>query len=167
MLLRPKFKYTADKNNKGILYFFKDRSEFDRCIAKGCQLISRDNARDATEFVLSMELISSLAIEIWRLEKRINRAKDSMVKYEDEGATSILDQIQRIKDIFKKQGIEVREYTDTAYNDGMSVKALHFEEIDGLPKGKMKVMETVKPSVYFKGQIIFHGEVIVGKSKEK
>jgi len=165
MLPRPKFKYPANK--KEILYFFAARSEFERCVARGCQLISRDNAHDASDFTLSIDLISSLAIEIWRLEKRINKAKDGMAKDENKGAISIIDQIQRIKDIFKKQEIKICEYTGTAYNDGLSLKALHFEEIDGLPKGTMKVIETVKPSVYFKGQVIFHGEVIVGKSKEK
>ena len=33
-------------------------------------------------------------------------------------------------------------------------------------QGKMQVIETVKPSIYFKGQVVFHGEVIVGKAKE-
>lgn len=113
------------------------------------------------------ELVSSLAIEMWRLEKRIDKIKDTILGVSDKGSNSILDQIQRIKDIFKKQEIEIREHTGTAYNDGLSLKVLHVEEVDGLPKGKMQVIETVKPSVYFKEQVIFHGEVIVGKSKEK
>jgi len=47
----------------------------------------------------------------------------------------------------------------------MSIKALHFENVLDLPPGEMKIIETIKPSVYFKGQIIYHGEVIVGKGK--
>ena len=54
----------------------------------------------------------------------------------------------------------------TSYNDGLSLKVLHVEEMDNIPKGKMQIIETVKPSVYFKGQVVFHGEVIVGKAKE-
>ena len=42
---------------------------------------------------------------------------------------------------------------------------LHIEEIDGLPEGKMQIIETIKPPVYLKGKVIFLGEVIVGKSK--
>lgn len=170
MLSRPKFKYPVDKNKKGMLYFFKDRAQFDRCVASGCKLISRDNAYDASEISelkLSMELIPSLAIEIWRLEKRIEKEKDIILQHSNKGSISILDQMQRVKDIFKKQEIELREHTGDTYNDGMSVKALQIEEVDNLPKGKMQVTETVKPSVYFKGKVISHGEVIVGKSKEK
>lgn len=113
------------------------------------------------------ELVSSLAIEIWRLEKRIDKAKNSLINSLNKESVYILDQMQRIKDVFKKQEIEFCEHTGTAYNDGLSLKVLHVEEVDGLPKGKMQVIETVKPSVYFKGQVIFYGEVIVGKSNEK
>lgn len=167
MLPKLKIKFTADKSDKkGILYLFKDRAQFERCIASGCKLFSLDNAFDASELTFSMDLVSSLAIEIWRLEKRIDKAKDDIAKDENTVITSIADQIQRLKDIFKKQEIEINEHTGTAYNDGLSLKVLHIEEMDGLPKGKMQIIETVKPSVYLKGKVIFPGEVIVGKAKE-
>ena len=101
-----------------------------------------------------------MSIEIWRFEKRINRVKDAIDK-------SITDQLQRIKDILQRQKIEICEHTGSDYNDGMSVKVLYVEEVGNLPAGEMKVIETVKPSIYYKGKIISHGEVIVGKSKEK
>ena len=160
MVLRPKIKVVINKKDNGFLYFFKNKAEFDRCVAGGCKLVSKENARDASEFILSMDLIASLSIELWRLEKRIDKAKDTV-------DSSITDQFQRIKDILGKQDIEICEHTGSDYNDGMSVKLLHMEEVDNLLPGKMKVIETVKPSVYYKGQVILHGEVIVGKSKHK
>ena len=112
-------------------------------------------------------LVANLAIEFWRLEKRLEKEKESLSQDKERGANSVFDQIQRIKDVFKKQEIEVKEHKGDKYNDGMSVKALHFEEMDNLPEGEMRIIETIKPSVYFKGTVIFHGEVIVGKSKKK
>ncbi len=112
------------------------------------------------------DLVSSLAIEVWRLEKRIEIAK--MTKQGDSSIDmgSVGDQVQRIRDVFKKHDIEIHEYTGASYNDGLSLKVLHVEEMDSIPKGKMQVIETVKPSIYFKSKVIFHGEVIVGKAKE-
>ncbi len=112
------------------------------------------------------ELVSSLAIEMWRLEKRIELTKADLLKDSGANGNSVADQVQRMKDVFKKHDIETHEYTGISYNDGLSLKVLHVEEMDGIPAGKMQVIETVKPSVYFKSQIIFHGEVIVGKSKD-
>jgi len=160
MFLKPKIIFSKSKDNKRLMYFFKDRAQFERCIASGCKLISRDNVFEESELTFFMDFVSSLAIEIWRLEKRFEKAKG-----EKSGIASIGDQIQRIKDIFKKQEIEICEHTGTAYNDGLSLKVLHIEEIDGLPEGKMQIIETIKPSVYLKGKVIFLGEVIVGKSK--
>ena len=166
MFLKPKIIFSKNKDNKRLMYFFKDRAQFERCIASGCKLISRDNVFEESELTFFMDFVSSLAIEIWRLEKRFEKAKGDMTKGEKSGIASIGDQIQRIKDIFKKQEIEICEHTGTAYNDGLSLKVLHIEEIDELPEGKMQIIETIKPSVYLKGKVIFLGEVIVGKAKE-
>lgn len=160
MVHRPKIKIVFGKEDKGLLYFFKSRAHFDRCVAGGCKLISPENTRDASEFILSMDLIASLSIELWRLEKRIDKVKSTI-------DTSITDQFQRIKDMLGKQNIEICEHTGADYNDGMSVKVLHVDEVDNLPPGNMKITETVKPSIYYKGQVISHGEVIVSKSKEQ
>ena len=124
------------------------------------QMISKiKNTYDAND------LVSSLAIEIWRLEKRIEKVQDIILKETDANASSVLDQLQRIKDIFKRQEIEVHDHVGENYNDGMSLRNLHTDIVDYVPSGEMRIIETVKPSVYFKGQIISHGEVIVAKGK--
>lgn len=143
-----------DKKIKGTpLVIFGDPEQIKKLIAE------HKNAFDANE------LVSSLAIEIWRLEKRLDKVRDLIIKDTDQNSYSVIDQMQRVKDIFKKQEIEVHDHNGESYNDGMSIKALHIEETDKLPSGELKVLETVKPSVYFKGQVISHGEVIVGKGK--
>jgi len=48
------------------------------------------------------ELISTLAIEIWRLEKRIEKIKDLIIGATEENSNSVLDQLQRLKDILKR-----------------------------------------------------------------
>jgi len=166
MFLKPKTKISEDRSNKGIWYFFQDRTQFERCIVSGCKLISRDNVFEDSELTFFIDFVSSLAIEIWRLEKRVQREKEDMIKGENSGFTLIVDQMQRIKDVFKKQEIEICEHAGETYNDGLSLKVLHVEEMDGIPLGKMQIIETIKPSVYLKGKVIFPGEVIVGKAKE-
>lgn len=142
---------------KGIEMVLIPRSQFEKLF------VQHSVVKLTKEEVDIRDLVSSLGVEVWRLEKRLGLAKDGAGKVEN---SSVLDQLQRMKDIFKKQEIEIREYTGSFYNDGLSLKVLHVEEIDNVPAGKMQIIETIKPSVYFKGQVIFHGEVIVGKSRE-
>jgi len=166
MFFKTKSNNSEDQHNKGLWYFFQDRTQFERCITSGCKLISRSNVFEESEFTFFIDFISSLAIEIWRLEKKVQKEKEDTTKNENSEFTSIVNQMQRIKDVFKKQEIEICEHSGTAYNDGLSLKVLHIEEINGLPEGKMQIIETIKPSVYLKGKVIFLGEVIVGKAKE-
>ena len=162
MFPKPKIKIVSNQDDKGVLCYFKNRAEVERCVASGCKLISASNMLEESELSTAIELISLLSVEIWRLEKRIDKTK------KDVGIDiTIIDQIQRIKDVFKKQNIEIIEHTNTDNSDGLSVKVLHYEEIDDLPEGKERIIETVKPSIYFKGNIISNGEVIVGKAKKK
>lgn len=160
----PQMKNRTDVSSKCVLYCFRDRLEFEKCLRKKCSLVSSQNAYEATELFSAINLISSFAIEIWRLEKRLSNIaipQDSQIDL-----SPTFDQIQRIKDIFQKEEVEVKDYTNENYNDGMSLKVLHFENDKNLSKGTMKIMETVKPTVVFKGQIISHGEVVVAKFQE-
>ena len=114
------------------------------------------------------DLISSLAIEFWRLEKRIKEIKlvENKIK-ELVDLSDLIDQAQRMSDVLTQYNIEICNHNNEPYSDGKRLKVLHVEEVEGMVDGRMKVIETIKPTVYFKGESIFNGEVIVGKSKTK
>ena len=161
----PKVKFIKKDQKKDMFYFLGDMETFNKC-KSSCGLIANGIIVDASGLILSPEIISSLAIEIWRLEKRLLNIKNSMYEKIGTDTEPVFDQIQRIKDFYSKHEIEVREHTGEDYNDGLSLRALHFETDDSMPKGKMKIIETVKPTVSLRGNIISHGEVVVVKSKE-
>ncbi len=161
-----KFDSKVDFPDHGILYCFRDRSQFERCVQKKCSLIAKDNAYEATDLTSAVYLVSSFAVELWRLEKRLNSIKDTNQVNSGIDLDPVFDQIQRIKDIFDKEGIEIKDPLNENYNDGMSVKVLHFEEDKNLAPGVKRIIETVRPAVVFKDQVISHGEVIVAKAQD-
>jgi hypothetical protein len=115
-----------------------------------------------------MDFISSLSIELWRLKKRIQNMKtDNEEKQEIDNFSPITDQLQRLDDVLKKYEIEICDHTGENYNDGKALKVLHIEEVENIPNGRMKVIETIKPTIYLNGKVIFFGQVIIGKSKDK
>ncbi len=69
-----------------------------------------------------------------------------------------------MKDIFSREGIVVKDYATESYNEGISLKVLNFEEDPTLPPGMLKIVETVRPTIFYKDKVIFHGEVVVAKS---
>ncbi len=148
------------------------KQQLNECLAKNEEFTVKINALNSDNKKVDSnanltsgidEFFSSFAIEVWRLEKR-TKGLNQLVT-ESKEFNSLNDQLQRIKDVLSKNGIETQEFTGENYNDGMSFKVLHVEEISDLPKGAIRIVETVKPTVYLKGKVIYHGEIIIGKSK--
>ncbi len=164
----PKIKFVKGDDNKKLFTFWGDPLLFDQCRKKNspCGLIAAGVLAEADGSVLSPKMISAVAIEMWRLEKRLSKIKDTIREKVGSEADAVYDQLQRIRDCLGKYEIEIKEYTGESYNDGLSLRALHVETDENLPRGTMMIIETVKPSVYLKGNIISHGEVVVAKSKE-
>lgn len=139
-----------------------------QCIAKGtCELLKSGSIIAASDISTSLDLIKSIGIEMWRLEKRLVNAKMAIMEKPEINGEQVFDQLQRIRDVLLKHEIAIEDHVGESYNDGMlALRPLHFEEDASLPKGVMKIVETVKPAVYYKNQLISNGEVIVAKSKE-
>lgn len=145
-----------------------ERGLLQQCIAKGtCELLKSGAIIAASDLSTPLDLIKSIGVEMWRLEKRLVNAKGAISENPEINGEQIFDQLQRIRDVLLKYEIAIEDHVGGSYNDGMlAVRPLHFEEDASLPKGVMKIVETVKPAVYYKNQLISSGEVIVAKSKE-
>ena len=166
--MHPPGKVMRVSKDKKLLCFLGESALFEQCRRKSspCELIANGIIAEIDTSIASPEMITAFAIEIWRLEKRLNKIKDVMNEKIGVDSNSVFDQIQRIKDLLAKYEVEIKEHTGESYNDGMSLRAIHFEVDENMPKGKMQVIETVQPSIYLKGNVILHGSVVVAKSKE-
>ena len=166
--MRPHGKIIKVPSNKKLLFFLGESALFEKCRRKDspCELIANGMIEEVDVSIASPEMITAFAIEIWRLEKRLNKIKGAMSEKIGDDSNAVFDQIQRIRDFLAKYEIVIKEHTGESYNDGLSLRALHFEIDENLPKGKMQVTETVQPSIYLRGNVISHGTVVVAKSKE-
>ncbi len=152
-----------DANDNIEFYGFKNKALLADCLAKGCALLQPNSAIVADELNVGFKLITSIGVEIWRLEKRLNKLDNENPNLE---LTPFFDQVQRIKDIFMREGIVIKDYLTEGYKEGISLKVLSFEEDASLPPGALKVVETVRPTIFYKDKVIFHGEVVVAKSTQ-
>lgn len=118
------------------------------------------SAEDLIERSKAVErILGPLAVELWRLEKRLSKLQDLQNSL---AGKSALDQMQRIRDMLESAKVEIRDHTGQVYTDGASLKVLSFEESADIPLREMRVLETVKPTILWLGYVIEHGEVIVG-----
>lgn len=106
-----------------------------------------------------INLLSQVGTGLWRLRQKMVKA----------GSDEPLDEMRRAFrhlestwDALVQAGVEIQDHTGQAVPEGgvYALKAIAYEATPGIDREQ--VIETVKPSIYFRSQRIQMGEVIVG-----
>jgi hypothetical protein len=108
----------------------------------------------------SEEMLSRLAdagLGLWRLRRRM---VDPETDEPLEEMRRAYRHLESTWDALTEAGIEIQDHTDSLFDSGLSLKVIAFQAMAGLEREK--VIETIKPTIYYKGKRIRMGEVIVG-----
>jgi hypothetical protein len=109
---------------------------------------------------VELSSVIDVAIEVWRLQDRFKKLQAATGRQDP----SIAFSIDKIQHVLKEIGIEAREYTGQAYNEGMSLDVLTFDyPVEEKPINRV-VQETVSPAIFFDGTLHKMAQVIVGKA---
>lgn len=100
--------------------------------------------------------LTDVATNAWRLRKRMVDDKGEPL----EETRRLFRFVERMYQALGEAGITIIDKTGKPYDDGMREKVVTYEEVPGLLRDE--ILETVRPAIRFKEQIIFFGEVIVG-----
>ncbi|WP_407560311.1 hypothetical protein [Streptomyces sp. 184] len=98
------------------------------------------------------------ATGIWRALRKLDR---------DAGSLSAADlrqvriQVRASRSALADDGLEIQEHDGEPFDSGLSLEALVFQDDPDLTREV--VLETVRPTVYFRGRRIQMGQVIVGR----
>ncbi|MFB3786188.1 MAG: hypothetical protein ACE15F_07445 [bacterium] len=93
---------------------------------------------------------------LFRIENRLNT-----IEAPGKEIRSALRFLESTRDVLRQAGIEFRGHTGERITGGEALKIVTFEVRADLPQEQ--VIETIKPTIYYKGKIIQMGEVVVGK----
>lgn len=100
-------------------------------------------------------LLADLATGMWRLRRRLLELSAG-----NDGLRRPLRDAEQLLERLREDGIEVQDHTGAAYDATLSLTVAAFEPKPGLERES--VLETLKPTVYHRGNRIQIGEVIVG-----
>lgn len=98
-----------------------------------------------------------MATNAWRLKVRMVDPDTDEPKKENRKLYRFVEGLFRA---LGDAGIQVIDKTGKPYDNGMSEKVISFEQTPGLLKEE--IIETVRPSIRWKEQILYHGEILVG-----
>ncbi len=104
-----------------------------------------------------VRVFTHIATNAWRAKIKM---VDSDTGEPKEDMRRVYRHIEAVFESLKGIGIETIDPTGRAYDSGMALKVISFEQTPGVSKEEIK--ETIKPSVTWQGRLIQMGEVIVG-----
>lgn len=97
-----------------------------------------------------------LAIEIWRMEQRLNKVMSSLPEDQQERFNN---SIQKFKKYLSKNDIEIVDHTNQIFNDGRNLDIIAVEKNGDNSKSIVK--ETKEPTILCKNQVVHKGKVII------
>ncbi len=92
----------------------------------------------------------------WRLKKKMTDSKSGEPLTEMNRAYRHLESVLLT---LEKEGVEIQDHDGQPFDAGLSIKVLAYQPTPNIEKEY--VLETIKPSIYLKGDRILMGEVIV------
>lgn len=102
-------------------------------------------------------LLADVATGLWRLRQRMVDPETGRPLEEMRRAFRHLESVW---DALAGAGVEIQDHTGAPFRSGLALRVIAFQPTEGFDTEK--VIETVKPSIYYKGRSVQMGEVIVG-----
>lgn len=90
-----------------------------------------------------------LAVEVWRIEQRVAKSASNLPENQLKGLDN---SIQKLKRYLEKYDIEIVDYKNAKYNDGLNLDILSVEKDPTLTEPKVK--EIIEPTIMYKAEVV-------------
>ncbi|MFE1027027.1 hypothetical protein ACFW5I_21070 [Streptomyces sp. NPDC058818] len=98
------------------------------------------------------------AIGLWRAQRKLDQGTGPLSAAD---LRQVRRQVHASRQALADDGLEIQEHDGKPFDSGQSLEVLVFQDEPELDREV--VLETVRPSVYFRGERIRMGQVIVGR----
>ncbi|NQT77650.1 MAG: hypothetical protein HQ565_08045 [Bacteroidetes bacterium] len=102
------------------------------------------------------EFLAEVSVGAWRLKKKMIDVETGQ-PFDEMNRT--YRHLESILLTLEKEGIEIQDHDGQQFDAGLSLKVLAYQPTPNIDQEY--VLETIKPSIYLKGDRILMGEVIV------
>jgi len=146
------------------LYLFTRKSnqqvvrpdKFDELYKKISEEIKYAVAPKSINLNTSVTEIVELATEVWRIEQRLAKVSDILPENQRKG---LENSVHKFKRYISKYDIEIVDYTNQKFNDGLNLDVLSVEKDQSVTTPTVK--ETVEPTILVKGQVVKKAKIIL------
>jgi len=106
-----------------------------------------------------LDMAADVGTLVWRIQHRLDATEELSKPLQ-----KLSRDIERTWDALTQGGIEIKDHTGGDYEGGMALRVITSQPVSGL--ARRQIIETLKPTIYYKDRIIQMGEVIIGIPEE-
>jgi len=100
--------------------------------------------------------IAAIATNAWRAKVKMMDASSGEVR---DDMKRVYRHIESIFQAFQDMGLEVKDHTGDPFDYGLPLHVVTTQPTPGLTKER--VLETIKPTIYWQNQVLQRGEVVI------
>ena len=106
-----------------------------------------------------LDMAADVGTLIWRIQHRLDATGELSKPLE-----KLSRDVERTWDALTQGGVEIKDHTGGDYEGGMALRVITSQPVSGL--ARRQIIETLKPTIYYRNRIIQVGEVVVGVPEE-
>jgi len=106
-----------------------------------------------------LDMAADVGTLVWRIQHRLEATKELSKPLQ-----KLSRDVERTWDALSQGGIEIKDHTGGDYEGGMALRVITSQPVSGL--ARRQIIETLKPTIYYRDRIIQMGEVVVGVPEE-
>jgi hypothetical protein len=110
-----------------------------------------------TEIAVSMEQVSGITVECWRLRRILETTTINE-------RSPLRHVVRRLAESLEGMGFQTLDFEGRIYDPGMVLDVIEVRADSTVPTGQTVVHETVEPTVMWRGQVVRPGQVVVKRS---
>lgn len=149
----------SDEDVKGLYELLKMLPDLDNAKSD----IEAKSSEDHADNKQLLKIIVELLVIFWRMEKRIDQLKNANT-IESDNYYKIIRYLSNAQDVLSKNDFEISDHANEINTGGEAYKVIAYQPEESFTEER--VIETIKPTIYFKNKILQRGEVIVGQPNE-
>jgi hypothetical protein len=101
--------------------------------------------------------LADVATGVWRVRRRLGAGQAAQPVPD---LRRLIRDVEALWDALAQAGVQVLDHTGAVYDPAEAVQVTAFQPASGLDRER--VLETLRPTIYFGGEWIQMGEVVVG-----
>jgi hypothetical protein len=101
--------------------------------------------------------LAAIATNAWKARSKMIDEQSGEPREE---MKRVFRHIEAIFETFRELGLEVKDHTRDVFDYGMPLKVVTSQPMPGI--NKERVIETIKPTIYWRNRIVQMGEVVIG-----